>query len=279
MKTCVLLASYIPHGDKLPMGEEVLRHIKTALPQSDLIVGINPSGMHGAWIELVKQYTDMYEVTPRRLLAFSEVSAYQTALRMYKQNLKDYDLVWFLHTLGSTSHYDSIRHEYFHRLLTDMSEVLRIMNYPEIGAYASCLSPTPALNATEPVWHDKIVDRFHKEGHFKYEPFRYITRGAMYVLKGQVLNEILLNTTDELVNETLWVYKDQMEWSDKFFFENYFLDFVSKSGYILFPSSIDNAFPELWLDDLKLHYLDNLEKWLKANGLNTNIIGKMKCAP
>jgi len=277
MKTCVILASYIPHGDKLPMGEEVLRHIKKALPQSDLIVGVNPSGMHGAWLETVKQYTDMYEVTPRKLLAFSEVSAYQSALRMYKQNLKEYDLVWFLHTLGSTSHYDNIRHEYFDRLLTDMPEVLKIMDYPELGAYVACMSPTPGINKEGHIPYDDMVNRFYNSDKFKYKPFRYITRGAMFVLKGHVLNEILLNTTDELVNGTLWVYETQKEWSDKFFFENYFLDFVSKLGYVIFPSKLDNAFPELWLDDLRIHYIDNLEKWLKSNDLNTDIIGKMKC--
>ena len=97
-KFAVILASHIPSLDKLWVGEEILSKIKNDLPNADIFVGINPSNCTNSWVELVKKYTNNFKITNVDLAVGSDASAYQTALSLYKESNKDYDLVWFLHT-------------------------------------------------------------------------------------------------------------------------------------------------------------------------------------
>ena len=264
LKTCVLIATHIPNIDKMYVGESLLQRIKLNLPAADLIVGINPSDVQNEWISIVKQYTDLWELTPQHLVINSDASAYQTALRIYNKNLKNYDFVWFLHTLGTSTGYDDIRELHLKNLLDDKDNFIFAKDHRYIGGYCSWLSPAPYLYMD--TIYDTVINRF---GQFNYTNFRYLAGGTMYVLKGSVLNKILLNVNDSLLNELLWVHS--IDTGDKFFFERDFITAVYKSGYVLIPICYTNAY-QWQVENIKDFYKQNLNNWLIVNNLEKDIL-------
>lgn len=271
-KFCVIIASHIPSYDKIYIGEDLLTRVKLKIPDADIIVGINPSTIQDDWIKVVKKYTDLYDITPDHLVVPSDASAYQTGLRLYKENKKTYDAVWFLHTQGTRSELHWQRELNYTNLLGSIEHILNTLSFPSIGAFASCLAPGPWIDDVYPCNADKITDRFNKYDKFKYTNFRYLTLGAMYVVKGKILDQILEYTTDELLNGPLWVYENTDKTrGDRWFFERDFITFVYKLGYIVLTASLNNQYQipmsVTWFD----YYKEKVHDWILTN----NFYGKI----
>ncbi len=223
MKTCVIIASHIPTIDKLNIGEDILIRVKKFLPQSDIFVGVNPSNCTDEWINVIKKYTPHYEVTPNHLIIKSDSSAYQTALRLYKDNISEYDLVWFLHTQGTKSGLHSVRNTHLNTLLDEMGVVLNTFNDKSIGAYGHTITPLPNYDKLHD-W-DFMLDRFGVTR--VNRPIRCFLSGTMYVIRGHILNHFITNCNDDFFDKILYnSFSEDHTVGDIWFFERDFIHIV-----------------------------------------------------
>jgi hypothetical protein len=259
-KYCVILASHIPSKSHIWVGEDILKKVKEHLVDVDIFVGINPSDCVDEWVDVVKKYTNNYSITEDRLTVGSEASAYQTALKLYSENVKDYELVWFLHTQGTKSGRHEVRNYHLTNLVTNKNDVLNFFKNKNNGGYSSNYSPAPWINSETQVPIESVLDKYYN---FKYKAFRFISTGTMYVISGKILNEFIINTDKSFFNEPLTVYDNQVN-TDLYFFERDFINIVSKMGYIIGAYRYQNDYG-LNLGDVNTLYKNYLNKWITEN--------------
>jgi len=263
----VIIASHIPSVNDIWVGKEILEQIRVNLPNSEIFVGINPSPVQEEWINVVKEYTSNYNVTPNHLVINSDASAYQTALKMYKnKGHKDYDLVWFLHTQGTKSGRHDVRRSHLKTLLDDHLEIVDLFKRDKLlGAYGNSLSPLPSC------WGDSEWDfylgRFGLE--FVNRPIRCFLVGTMYVIRGYILNNFIFKCNDSFFNEIL--HNPHTNGSgDPWFFERDFIHIVDgfTNHYIKSKYTINNYnIPLNGLTDNE-HYEKLLNNWRVKNNMN-----------
>src|SRR5579864_8601042 len=110
----VVFSVHVPSLDRMSVLQDWLDHLlQHSFGDCDLFIGINASNVtHQVQQILDTQYRGKfkrleYAVTPEALVVDSDVSGYQTALRLLTNHLKTlpigtrYNLVWFGHTKGS----------------------------------------------------------------------------------------------------------------------------------------------------------------------------------
>jgi hypothetical protein len=267
-KFAVIFGTHIPSEDKLWIGEDILIKIKKYLPHADIFVGVNPSICMDKWIDVIKKYTKYYEITPHNLTINSDASSYQSALRIYKNHIKDYDLIWFLHTQATKSGRHNVRESHLKCLLYESEDVIKIFqteNY--VGAYGTTLSPQPYCWDDDP--SEFYLQRFGIK--FKNRPIRASFIGTFFVVRGFLVNYFLNNCNESFFNEILWNQPDTKV-GDPYFFERDFIhivdayhDYVLKAKYY-----IDNGWagiPLNGLSDLE-HYNRFLDFWKKRNNIS-----------
>lgn len=262
----VIFASHIPSIDKIWVGEEILNKIKESLPNDDIFVGINPSVCTEEWINIVKKYTNNYEITPDNLIINSDASSYQTALKLYKKNIKEYDLVWFLHTQGTKSGLHNIRNAHLNTLLTEKNNIIEIFkNNNEIGAYGTTLTPLPNCWADSD-W-DLYLERFGIK--FKNRPIRCFLSGTMFVMRGNILNYFLNNCNKNFFDKVL-NNPHTNGVGDPWFFERDFIHIVDAfNDYIIEAKYVINNY-NINLNGLndRVHYDKLLNEWKIKNKFN-----------
>lgn len=270
-KFAVILASHIPSSDKIWIGEDILKKIKEFLPEADIFVGINPSSCMDEWVNIIKNYTDKYEVTPNELVINSDASAYQSALRLYKKNNKNYDLVWFLHTQGTKSSRHEVRESHLKTLLNEYDKVIDLFETDKmLGAYGNTITPLPWCwsnyvpgNGTE---SDFYLKRFGLE--FVNDPIRCFLVGTMFVIKGDVLNNFIFKCNDSFFNEVLHNPHTNGQ-GDPWFFERDFIHIVDgfTNHYIKGKNVINNYSINLnGLTDQE-HFNKLLSNWKIKNNI------------
>jgi hypothetical protein len=259
MKKLVIFASHIPSDREIHIGEDILKKIKTYLGEDvDIFAGVNPSPSLDKWLTVLKKYTDNIEVTPSELVINSDASAYQSALRLYNNNINDYDLVWFLHTQGTQSKNDKARERHLDTLLYNQSDVINIFNDNTIGVYGHSLVPLPNYN-TPHEW-DFMLDRFGVKR--KNRPIRCFFSGTMYVMRGHILNDFLGKCNDDFLNSLLYNSFGGSDIGDKWFFERDFIHIVdSYHDYTLKPRHITDWHNSPPMDDNE--YLRLINTWKK----------------
>lgn len=222
-KYVVIIASHIPSIDTLWVGEELLNKVKINLPSAEIFVGINPSSCTKEWIEVVKKYTLNYEVTTDSLVINSDASAYQTALKLYKnKGQEEYDLVWFLHTQGTKSGRHEVRGSHLKTLLEECKDVEDLFkNDSLLGAYGNTITPLPSC------WVDSEWDFYLKRFGLDFinRPLRCFLVGTMYVIRGSVLNNFIFNCDSSFFNEILHNPHTNGQ-GDPWFFERDFIHIV-----------------------------------------------------
>lgn len=265
-KFAVILASHIPSVDKIWIGEDILKKIKQYLPTADIYIGINPSNCTEEWVEIIKKYTDNYDITPNHLIINSDASAYQTALNVYKnKGKKDYDLVWFLHTQGTKSGRHNVRENHLKTLLNDKEIIIDNFNTDnKLGAYGNTITPLP--NCWVDSEYDFYLKRFGLE--FINRPIRCFLVGTMFVIKGSILNNFIFNCNEYFFNEILHnPHTDGL--GDPWFFERDFIHIVDgfTNHYIKGKHVINNyGIPLNGLTDLE-HFKNLLNTWMIKNNI------------
>ena len=256
----VLLASHIPSVDKIWIGKEILDSVRQNLPNAEIVVGINPSSCIHDWIDVVKQYTDHIEITPKNLVVNSDCSSYQSALRKYKELGLKSDLIWFLHTQGTRSSRHEDRQEHLRCLLGAQENICKIMeSNPKIGSFGRVLTPLPHINANIKLEEDDFLSDYYD---FPYSNIRFFYIGAMFVLKGDVLNKFVYNCNDKFFNKLLSSKRP----GDRWFMERDFPEIVPRLGYNYEMYSIDNNY-NIPIHGINLNdfYEHHLKLWEQKN--------------
>jgi hypothetical protein len=266
-KFAVILASHIPSVDKLWVGEDILKKVKEFLPKADIFVGINPSNCVEEWINIIKKYTDKYEITPNDLTISSDASAYQTALKIYKENnAKDYDLVWFLHTQGTKSNRHEVRENHLKSLLYENNNVIEIFKEDNLlGGYGRTITPLPNCWVNSE-W-DYYLSRFGVE--FINRPIRCFLVGTMFIIRGNILDNFIYKCNDSFFNEILH-NPHTNGLGDPWFFERDFIHIVDgfTNHYIKGEYVINNyGIPLNGMNDSE-HFEKLLSDWKIKNNLN-----------
>lgn len=257
MKKLVIFASHIPSDDEIHVGESILKDVKKYLGNNtDIFAGVNPSNSLDNWLSVLKNYTENIEITPPELIIGSDASAYQSALRLYRKNITDYDLVWFLHTQGTKSKNHEARKRHLDTLL--YSDITDIFKDQSVGAYGHSLVPLP--NYKKPHEWDFMLDRFGVPR--KNKPIRCFFSGTMYIIRGEILNYFLKNCNDDFFNNLLYNSFGDVNIGDKWFFERDFIHIVdSYHDYILKPRHITDFHNKPPMD--YNNYLTLIEEWKK----------------
>jgi hypothetical protein len=265
-KFAVILASHIPSTDKIWIGEDILKKIKENLPTADIFVGINPSECLNEWVDVVKKYTKYYEITPKELIISSDASSYQSALRVYRDNIKYYDLVWFLHTQGTKSGRHEVRENHLKTLLYEKDFVIKhFKEEPKLGGYGHSLTPLPNC------WVDSDWDFYLKRFNLNFinRPIRCFFVGTMFIIKGEILNNFIEKCDKNFFDEILHNPHTNGE-GDPWFFERDFIHIVDgfTNHYIKGKYVINNY--GISLDGLndEEHYNKLLTNWKIKNNFN-----------
>jgi len=259
MKKLVIFASHIPSDDQIYIGEDILQKIKTYLGENvDIFAGVNPSPSLDKWLDILYKYTNNIEVTPSNLIINSDASAYQSALRHYKNHIKNYDLVWFLHTQGTGSGNHEARERHLDTLLYDVSNAINVFKDESVGVYGHSLVPLP--NYDTPSEWDFLLDRFGVTR--KNRPIRCFFSGTMWIMRGNILNHFLNNCSDDFFNGLLYNSAGSMDVGDRWFFERDFIHIVdSYHDYTLKPRHITDFYNTPPMNNKG--YLKLIDTWKK----------------
>jgi hypothetical protein len=220
MKGCIIFASHIPSKDKISVGKEFLDKFLESFKNYDLYIGVNNSCPE--WIDVLNDYSNKlkinYEITPKELLIDSDVSAFQTALRILKNSSKKYDIYWFGHTKGVTSNSHDFRKEVFNIFWDKKESIEKNMVDNKISIYTPYIGITAEnyLNTTLPLI---IYGKPNINNLASYYTF--------WVNDGQVINYFIDNCNPKFFTEKITSFerliKDKYgDTLDRYFFERDF---------------------------------------------------------
>jgi len=188
MKKALIFASYIPSKDKVYIGLEFLDFFKEFYHDYDLYVGVNPSCQE--WIDVLENNQIKYDITPEHLIVKSDVSAYQTALKLLKKSNQKYDLYTFAHTKGVTSNAHTFRREVFERFLGKKIQIEKLFeNNQEIGLYSPWVTTCSTKNSIQ-----KSLDVFLGES--KCKNTDTMTQYTFYTIRGCIVNNFIDSVKD-----------------------------------------------------------------------------------
>jgi hypothetical protein len=221
MKKCIIFASHIPNPNKLYVGKESLDKFVESFKGYDIYIGINNSCTE--WVELVKKYSDklniIYEITPTELLDTSGGAAYQTALRLLKNNNKKYELYWFGHTKGATSNCDIFRNQVF-SVFWDKKEIIEKEIFE--GGYSLY---SPWVGVTTPNYINTTLPLFIS-GKTNNDVCSFY---SFWVHSGEVINKFIKECDTKFFNSNLLTHKrlngcntPKNKFIDRYFFERDF---------------------------------------------------------
>ena len=196
MKKAIIFASYIPTKDKIYIGQEFLDFFEKFYSDYDLYVGMNPSCVE--WIEILKNRSINYKITEEKFVVPSDVSAYQTALKLLKESNKEYDLYTFAHTKGVTSNAHTFRKYVFDNFLLKNKEIEKIFENDEtVGLFSLWVTKCSTKNSIR-----ESLNVFL--GHLnECQNTDTMTQYTFYTMKGLVLNKFIKEVNDLFWNEKI----------------------------------------------------------------------------
>lgn len=188
MKKAVIFASYIPTPDKIYIGTEFLDYFKEFYSDYDLYVGVNPSCTE--WIQILNERGIKYKVTESDKVVNSDVSSYQSALKLLKDSNEKYDLYTFAHTKGVTSHAHTFRKEVFDNFLGKKNEIENLfINNENIGLYSPWVTTCSTRNSIQ-----SSLDVFLGTSECKNTDT--MTQYTFYTIRGVVVNNFIKDVND-----------------------------------------------------------------------------------
>jgi hypothetical protein len=230
MKNCVIFASYIPDKSNLYVGLQFLNYFKDNFKDYDIFVGVNPSC--NEWIELLEQFKSELNITYKKvdnnLVVDSDASAYQAALSLLKNNDKQYNTVWFVHTKGVTSNCHNFRDAMFDVFLSKKNEIEYMFNNDNtLGGYypftGTCSSDT---------YISDYADKILKIKTTKIGPM--VAQYSFYVIKGEIIKLFMENHIDGFFEKNL--VRDMGH--DRYFFESIFPILPLKFNYSVYKNPL-----------------------------------------
>lgn len=216
MRPGIILASYPVSQHALDIGRRFIRIYETYFPEAVLYIGINSAPLMNEWAEIFQASSleVYYDITPRDLEICSDASAYQTALRLYKEKGIEHNLVWF-------NHFKSVTHRELYGLadreiddlLLHRSKVEAIFSDDSIGFYANkgwC-------------YGHSVPDQISQYYKFPYPPFRIQPLFTFFVVRDTPLRNLVQNGDQSFLTAPF---------PDRYFMENNSLQFICRQGYL-----------------------------------------------
>jgi len=183
MKKAIIFASYIPTKDKMYIGEEFLNVFNEFYSDYDLYVGVNPSCQE--WIDLLNSKLIKYKITEEKFVVSSDVSAYQSALKLLKESNNEYELYTFAHTKGVTSNAHNFRKYVFDNFLLKNKEIERIFkNDSTVGLFSLWVTKCSTKGSIQQSL-DVLLD------YGKCKNTDTMTQYTFFTMKGEVLNKFI----------------------------------------------------------------------------------------
>jgi len=222
MRPAIILGAYPVNDYALGLAQYLFDLYKEHLPEAVLYIGINTPSYHEQLVSMLKGYP--FEVhhalTPEHLIIRSDASAYQTALRLYKEHNKEYDLLWFQHFKGATHEAtrtmakDRLREQIENRVVIEKT----FKNNPLLGLYAH----------TGWGFNHSMMDPGNSEDYtshyfdFKYSLLKITALYSIFVARAAAVKSFVDNCSPSFFTEKL---------GSVYFFENDFSQIIFRQGY------------------------------------------------
>lgn len=218
MKNCLIFSAFIPEQLKY-RGYQYLNLINKYYSDCDVYIGLNRpySAEVFNFIKTNLKYVTC-NIVNTGLETNCDNSGYQKGLELLKNSGKQYDIVYMTHTKSITHNHDYdmcveyIEEEFY----KNRNEIESTFNDEKIGGWSFY------GDVVEETSND--MDRFLK---FQYKNFPISYWLTSYAIRGKIIDTFIHNCSLEFFNS-----KYQDIGFNRYFFEAYFPQIISKSGYI-----------------------------------------------
>jgi hypothetical protein len=255
MNDVILFAVF---ADNETVFNETVENIKTLeqhFPDSNVYVGINPCSFVNQLIEAFNNSKLKVKIgiTPNNLIINSDASAFQTALKLFKNDKQNYKTAWFFHSKpGNAKHFIGYlieKKQKIQKLFDDNEKIgafgrklLLINLYPEKSGVA------------------KLLDKYYN---FCAEAHEYFYEATFFCIKSHILENFIYNCNNSFFEEKLSSPHEPN--GDRYFFERDFIHIVDRQGYLLssFINEIvsDGRYPQIRNLDQEVIYRQQIKKW------------------
>lgn len=226
MKKCLVFSAYVPEN-LLSRGLDYLNLIMKYFKDDDIYIGLNYQTCD-KFIDQLKKYKN---ITFGRCYSYlstnSDNSGYQKALELLKQSNKQYDYVYMSHTKSIThicDYYSGIKYiedEFYKKI----NEIENIFKNEKIGGWS--FYGDVRLDLEQP---NTVLDQYYN---FEFKSIQVCYWLTSYVIRGSIIDNFIKNCDISFFNK---------QYINRYFYESYFPDIISKSGFIpYFENHYNNA--------------------------------------
>lgn len=242
MKDCVLFAAWCPYLHRMYPYIQIL---KKCYSNCDIFVGVNPN-TKPEFIKLLNDNSinNIIHVNPSQEVN-SDASAFQAALKLYKNSSKDYRYVYFLHTKGmsykSEEQWKTSRESYFDSFANRRLECEKLLSPDDVGGCGLVANFCWSLYNSDYI---KYVTKFINPPHNQVQNVMWLTTN--YAIKNDAVKYFVDNCKEEFFNVNL---------GDRYFFESSFPMIVELLSNKKRESCV------YWDDNLKDNYDRMINDW------------------
>jgi len=222
----IMLAAWPGSQHSLTIGKYFLKTYEEYFPDATIYIGINDGPFLEQWLEILKasNLNILYDITPKAITMNSDASAYQTALKLYKESGNVHDLIWFNHFKGASHAEHELQAYQFYSqtdgLMCNRHEIEQVfLDNDAVGLYAL---------TGWPIHHDKL-DIGHEDDFssryltLPYSTLRITVVYTFYVARAKAIRYIVDNATVDFFEQP---------YPHRFFFEQDFYHMIFRQGYI-----------------------------------------------
>ena len=222
MNHVALFSSYIPEKS-LALGSMWLGILRKHFSNDQVYIGDNFQSCD-AWKSTLDFAKFPYRKVPEKFHIDSDVSGFMEALKQLKESKDKFDLVWFLHTKGSSrdANYALPFFNHFSTNLFDKKKDIEraFKNNPTVGLIGNNL----VINRYQ-VHNDNSM-RMEEFYPFKCKPIGYFVMHTFYVMRGDVVHEFIHNCDPRFFEKNLVIELGY----DRWFFEANFCAISDRMG-------------------------------------------------
>jgi len=195
----LIFASYVPTKNKMYIIHEMFDVYRQYFSDCDIYVGIN-GNLCPEYIEYLESLKDdlniIYSITPTELETPSDVSAYQTALKLLHDSGKTYEYIWFGHTKGMVNNSSEWRIDFLNNFFKKRKEITNLLETCDAGTYSLYLAKYAGT-----IKFKDVLQQYYK---FKKPYFyTYLYLYTFYVIKGKYIHNFLNNCDPSFYNTNL----------------------------------------------------------------------------
>lgn len=249
----LVFASYVPDSNKMYIIHEMFDVYRQYFTDCDIYVGINGNVCpeYIPYLQSQQEFFNLnYTRVQKELEVSTDVSAYQAALKLMKDNGKTYDYVWFGHTKGMINNTSEWRYDFLENFFPRRKEITNLLASSNAGTYSLYLTKYAGIDK----FKDVLSQYYDFDKPYFYTYFYLFT---FYVFKGKYLHNFLNNCSSSFF-ETNLVHNG----ADIYMFERDFPHIVwRQGGYPLYKEwkgnmTVGGCHPENhYYEDIRQYYV------------------------